>query len=76
MNEVIIDNDSSLYKAIRDNFDHYVKKISCLNHKIKNIKGNIINLKNDKSMKLGNLLTDPIIDKICAYINNIVKIYG
>ena len=70
----IADGDSTLFSKLWDNLDWSIVKVECLNHLIKNYKGNLIEARD--SCKLTKVLTDHLINRMCAYVRTVINIYG
>jgi len=68
---LIADGDSSLYARLRDELEWSIVKYECTNHLIKNYKSNLYYAKGTK--ELGNILTEAIINKMCAYTGNVIN---
>ena len=71
---LISDGDSTLYARLRDELDWTIIKHECTNHLIKNYKSNLYQLKSHKDF--GGILSELIINKICAYTRNVINLYG
>ena len=73
-NKLIADGDSSLFKKLIDNLGWAIIKYECINHLIRNYKGNLIDIVNSKG--INDIVGDSTINKMCAYCRNVINIYG
>lgn len=73
-NQIVADGDSTVYSTLRDSLGWSIVKIECLNHLIKNYKKKLIETRHD--YKIGTVVSDHIINKLCAYVRNIINIYS
>ena len=48
VNEIINDGDSRAYNALLEAFDWFIKKYYCINHLLKNLKGHLIELRENE----------------------------